>query len=220
MKSDGVLNQSLYSKRFMDNIEFRKDMYKSLYKNFLSQFIHCESTVLEVGAGYCELINSIEARRKIAVDINPDIKKYADPSVITHVGSSVQLDMIPGSSIDIVIANNFFEHLGREEIIIMIQNIKRVLKPDGSLLVIQPNYRYCYKDYWMFFDHITPLDDRSMQEVLEANDFTVSLCIPKFLPYTMKSILPKSIKYFNFYIKMPILWQVFGKQFFLISRVS
>jgi SAM-dependent methyltransferase len=217
MKADGELNKSLYSNRFMENIAFRKEMYKSLYKNFLSQYIPCDSVVLEVGAGYCELINAIQAGKKIAVDINPDVQKYADPDVKACVGSSVGLDMITDDSIDVVIANNFFEHLGREDIVQTIRNIKRVLKPDGSFLIIQPNYRYCYRDYWMFFDHITPLDDRSMQEVLEANGFKVNVCIPKFLPYTMSSKLPKSMRLFNLYIRSPVLWKVFGKQFFMES---
>ncbi len=217
MKADGELNQSLYSNRFMENITFRKEMYKSLYVHFLSRYIQQESTVLEVGAGYCELINALDAHNKIAVDINPDVQKYADPKVEAFVGSSVELDMISHASVDVVIANNFFEHLSREEIIQTIKNIKRILKNNGSILVIQPNYRYCYKDYWMSFDHITPLDDRSMQEVLEANGFNVKICIPKFLPYTMNSKLPKSISLFNLYIKIQILWKVFGKQFFIFS---
>jgi SAM-dependent methyltransferase len=220
MKSDVELNQSLYTNRFIENIEFRKMMYRSLYLNFLSRYIPIESTVLEVGAGYCELINVIEANKKIAVDINPDIQKYADPSVITYVGSSVQLEMISDGTVDIAIANNFFEHLSWEEIIQTIKNIRRVLNKNGSLLVLQPNYRYCYQDYWMFFDHITPLDDRSMKEVLEANRFKVDVCYPKFLPYTMKSRLPKSIVLFNIYIKLPVLWRVFGKQFLIISRLG
>jgi len=65
-------------------------------------------------------------------------------------------------------------------------------------MILQPNIRFCFKDYWMFFDHITPLDDRSLSEVLDGNGLKVVECKPRFLPYTTKSKLPKSIFYLNF----------------------
>lgn len=86
-----------------------------------------------------------------------------------------------------------------------------------SFLVLQPNIRYCYKDYWMFFDHITPLDDRSLTEVLEINGFNVIECKPKFLPYTTKSNLPKSIILLKIYLRFPIIQQIVGKQAFIYA---
>jgi len=83
---------------------------------------------------------------------------------------------------------------------------------------IQPNIRYCYKDYWMFFDHITQLDDRSLSEVLEITGFEIVECKPRFLPYTTKCRLPKLLIFVKIYLKFPILWRIFGKQCFIYAK--
>jgi len=63
----------------------------------------------------------------------------------------------------------------------------------------------------MFFDHITPLDDRSLCEILEIIGFKIVECKSKFLPYTTKSRLPKSTILLKIYLKIPILQKIFGK---------
>jgi len=114
--------------------------------------------------------------------------------------------------------SNFFEHLDKPSIIKTIKEIRRVLKPKGKLLILQPNFRYCYKDYWMFFDHITPLDDRSLTEILTLNHFQILELKPKFLPYTVKSKIPKSIILLKIYLKLPFIQRIFGKQVFIYAR--
>ena len=94
----------------------------------------------------------------------------------------------------------------------------QVLKMGGKFIILQPNIRFCFKDYWMFFDHITPLDDRSLSEILEINGFKVVECKPKFLPYTTKSKLPKSIFLIKLYLKFPLMWRIFGKQAFIYAK--
>ena len=75
------------------------------------KYIPRDSTVLEVGAGYCELINNIKAKRKLALDLNPDVKNFAANDVEVIIASSTNMRMIRSGSIDVIIANNFFEHL-------------------------------------------------------------------------------------------------------------
>ena len=86
------------------------------------------------------------------------------------------------------------------------------------MIILQPNIRYCYKDYWMFFDHITPLDDRALVEILELTKFKMINVIPQFLPYSTKSALPKSLFLIRLYLKLPILWRLFGKQALIICE--
>ena len=58
-------------------------------------------------------------------------------------------------------------------------------------MILQPNIRYAYKEYWDFFDHHTPLSDRSLVEALQMVGFKIEKVLPKFLPYTTKSKIPK-----------------------------
>jgi hypothetical protein len=56
--------------------------------------------VLEICAGYCEFINSIKAKRKLAFDLNPDCKKYAVEDVEVIINSSTNMQNIKNESID------------------------------------------------------------------------------------------------------------------------
>jgi SAM-dependent methyltransferase len=209
--------EKIYKRKFGPDVEFRQEMYKVLYRDFLRRYIPKNAVLLDVAAGYCPFINNIEAGRKIAVDMNADIRKFASNDVEVVVSKSTDMRKIKDKSVDVVFTSNLFEHLNRADIVKTIREVKRVLKKDGRFLIIQPNYRFCYRDYWMFFDHITPLDDRSMCEILEINGFRIEECKPRFLPYTSKGNLPKSLTLLRLYLRLPSIMRVFGGQMFIYA---
>ncbi|MCX6059423.1 MAG: class I SAM-dependent methyltransferase [Chloroflexi bacterium] len=174
--------------------------------------------MLELGAGYCEFINNIRAERKTALDINPDIKDYAAPDINIVLSSVSLMSAVPDGSVDLVFASNLFEHLTRNEIIATFGEVYRILVPNGRFMVLQPNIRFCAGDYWMFFDHITPIDDRAFVEGLEINGFEILEVIDRFLPYTTKSRLPKSLFLIQLYLRLRLVWRLFGQQSFILSQ--
>jgi ubiquinone/menaquinone biosynthesis C-methylase UbiE len=212
--------KTIYKRRFgsKSEIEFRNKMWKVLCKDFFQKYIPADAIVLEIAAGYCEFINNIKAKRKIALDLNPDIKNFAKEDVEIVQSNSTDMSRIKDSSCDIAFASNFFEHLAKGDIAKTIKETHRILKPGGTILILQPNIRFCYKDYWNFFDHITPLDDKSLSEVLEINGFTVIESRPKFLPYSTKSRLPKILFLIKLYLRVSILHNLFGKQAFICAQ--
>jgi ubiquinone/menaquinone biosynthesis C-methylase UbiE len=138
-------------------------------------------------AGYCEFINNIQCARKIAVDTNQDTTRFASEEVTVINCLSTDLSCFSNGSIDIVFMSNFLEHLGsKDDIIRTLLEVYRILKAGGSVMILQPNIRYVYKEYWDFFDHCTPLSDKSLVEVLQTVGFIIQEILPKFLPYTTK----------------------------------
>jgi ubiquinone/menaquinone biosynthesis C-methylase UbiE len=210
--------QSIYARRFSPDLEFRVKMWQILCSDFFQKRVDRNSRVLEIGAGYCEFINNIQSASKVAVDLNPDIKSYARPDVELVISSTSHMPAVPDHSVNIVFASNFFEHLTRDEIVATFREVYRVLTPGGQFMVLQPNIRFCAKDYWMFFDHITPIDDRAFVEGLEINGFVVVQVIDRFLPFTTKSRLPKSLFLIRLYLRLPFAWRIFGQQSFILSR--
>ena len=86
--------------------------------------------------------------------------------------------------------------------------------------MLQPNIRYVGNDYWMFFDHITPLDEHSLAEAMQLAGFTIESIIPRFLPYTTKSRLPRALWLVKLYLRVPLLWRLFGKQTLVVATTS
>ncbi|MFT5368387.1 MAG: SAM-dependent methyltransferase [Candidatus Latescibacterota bacterium] len=212
------LLSDIYQRRLGNDTDFRQRMYKVLCQNVFQKYIPKNATVLDLAAGYCEFINNIQAANKIAVDLNPDTQQHAAPHVKTIITRTTDLSAINDNTIDAAFTSNFFEHLSKPDIVQTIQETHRVLKPNGRFLILQPNIRYCSKDYWMFFDHITPIDHDSLSEVLEIHNFKIDLCIPRFLPYSTKGRLPNSIWLLKLYLRLPLVKRIFGKQLFICAR--
>ena len=212
--------KTIYRTRFLGQLEFRKAMWRVLCQEYFQRYFPPEGTVAEIGAGYCEFINSIQAAKKIAVDINPDMSIYADPAVQVIQSTSTDLSEIASASVDRVFTSNYFEHLSHSEIIATLAEIRRILKPGGMIVILQPNFRYCYRDYYMFFDHISALDHRSMEEVLNMAGFTTQRIIPRFLPYTTQGYLPNSLFLLKVYLRLPFLWKIFGGQMFIVAKLK
>ena len=192
-------------------------MWKVLCHDFFQRYIPPNSVVLEVAAGYCEFINTIHAQSKYAVDINPETQKYAVQGVNVIISSSTKMHFIEDESLDVIFMSNFLEHLDRHQIEETAQECYRILKNGGKLLILQPNIRYLARDFWMFLDHITPIDDRAVCELCTLIGFSSVTSRSKFLPFTTKGKLPKSLLLLKIYLKIPFLHKIFGKQAFITA---
>jgi SAM-dependent methyltransferase len=175
-----------------------------------------DSVILELGAGYCFFINHVQCRKKIALDLNPEAARYAARDVKFIVGNSCNIPAVQDKSVDIVFASNFFEHLDRQSMIETFGEIRRILRQQGKLLLIQPNYKYCSRDYFDDYTHLSVFSHVSMTDFLASEGFLVERCISRFLPFSMKSRFPKKAFLVRLYLKLP--FKVFAKQMYLVAR--
>lgn len=206
----------IYRQRFKDRAT-RLELWNTLIKYFFQKYIGPEDVVLDVPCGYGEFINGITCRKKYALDINPDSAQYVDKDVDFLEASSSAIPL-GDESVDKIFVSNFFEHLTRDEIVATIEEFKRVLRPGGKVLVLQPNIRFAYHNYWMFFDHITPIDDRALEEVFGLRGLSLHSRILKFLPFTAQSSLPATSFLVMLYLKLPPAWLLFGRQTFMVFQ--
>lgn len=217
MKADAYLKK-LYTNRFDSRqMQAKVVLWKVLIDDFLQKYVPSQSSVLDIGGGYCEFINQIRADKKCLIDLNPDSKLFANPNVevlnidVLNLGDRLLLM----EQFDRIFISNFFEHLtNKEELIQIISFCFDVLKPSGSLLVIQPNFKYSYREYYDFIDHQLPITHLSLQELLETVGFEIDLMIPRFLPFSTKG-RPASPLLLKIYLKLPFLWQFLGGQMFV-----
>lgn len=219
MALEGSLDK-LYQGRFTGSERSSKnELWRILCRDFFQKFIPPDSTVLDVGAGYCEFINNIDCKKKFATDLNPDTSQFANPDVEIIRLPSTDLSIFQKNSLDRVFVSNLLEHLkSKDDVMKTLEEVFRVLKPGGQFLILQPNIRYLYKEYWDFFDHYTPLSDKSLAEALQIVGFSLKKIIPKFLPYTVKSKLPKNLLLVKLYLRFPLAWRILGKQLFALAQ--
>lgn len=133
----------LYSERFEGQLHRKNRIWKILCKSFFQKFISERDTVLDIGAGYCEFINNISCGRKYAADLNQDTRKFAETNVEVFIAPSTDISPLDDSSVDVVFMSNFLEHLKRKaDVLETLRETFRVLKPNGKVMILQPNIRY------------------------------------------------------------------------------
>jgi SAM-dependent methyltransferase len=194
----------------------REFVWQEVCRYLQPREIPADSLIVEIGAGYCSFINNVQARERHAVDLSPDLAQHAAPGVVPHVGSCTALSMFSAGTVDVVFASNLFEHLTRDELASTLTEIRRVLRPGGRLVIVQPNFRYSARHYFDDYTHLQVFTDVSLRDRLMADSFRIRRVVPRFLPFSMKSRLPKSRLLVRLYLRSPL--KPFGAQMLIVAE--
>lgn len=185
---------------------------------YLQQFVGSNKTVLDLGCGYGDFINNISAKKKYGLDIGSKVKGHLADDVTFINKPSTSLDSIPAKSLDVVFSSNLFEHLDKDELDKTMKGIIRCIKPGGTMILIGPNFQYCYKNYFDDYTHKTIYSHISLVDAMYEYGFVATKVMPKFLPLTLKSRLPKSYWLTRLYLHSPI--KPMGKQMLLVFEAK
>ncbi len=176
------------------------------------------SRVLELGAGYCHFINNVRAAERHALDPFSDLAKYAASGVHSYKKSCTELTEFGDRSMDVVLASNLFEHISRADLQTTLQHVRRILTPNGKLIIIQPNFKYAYSEYFDDYTHVEIYTERGLADLLSASGFDVVEVQARFLPFSMKSRLPPIAALVRAYLRSP--FRPLAKQMLIVARPS
>ena len=211
--------QKEYRRRFANIESYRKQVWSRLVPAFFQRLIPAESAVLDLGCGYGEFINHVQAKAKYAMDLNPDASARLNPDIRFFLHDCSVEWPLPPESLDAIFSSNFFEHLpSKEKLCDVIANAVNCLKPGGRLICLGPNARYLGGAYWDFWDHHIPLSDRSLQELLELKGLRIVKRWRRFLPFTMSNGFQPPPIFVDVYLKLPWIWPLVGRQFLIIAE--
>ncbi len=210
---------TIYSKRFEGAEAYRNQVWRVLIADFFAQWISKDATVLDLGCGYGEFINNVPAAKKFGMDLNPDTARRLNSGIQFIQQDCSATWPLPDNTLDVVFTSNFFEHLpDKRTLSSTLTQTLRCLKPGGRLIAMGPNIKYLPGAYWDFWDHYLPLTEASLDESLRVHGFEIVRNIARFLPYTMAHGPRYPIFFLKAYLKIPLAWRIFGKQFVLVAR--
>ncbi len=216
MSTDDV--RTIYGQRFAENQGYRQKIWQVLTADFFQMLISPSAAVLDLGCGYGEFINQIAAREKYGMDLNPDSARMLAAGVHFFQQDCSLPWPLPDDTLDAVFTSNFFEHLPDKATLgRTLEQARRCLKPGGRLIALGPNIKYLPGAYWDFWDHYLPLTDLSLCEGLRNRGFVVERCYPRFLPFTMAKGPEYPQLFLKLYLKFPLAWRLFGKQFLVVG---
>jgi len=194
----------------------RATVWQALWRYFFRHRIGPDDTVLDLGCGYGDFINNVTARRRIALDLWPDMPRHVAPGVEAIVAPVSDLSGITDSSVDYAFASNLFEHVPQDVFATVLEQLKAKLSQRGTLTVLQPNYRYAYREYFDDYTHVAVYTHASLADFLGAHGWEVVESRPRFLPLSVKSRFPVWPPLIAAYLKSPL--KPLGKQMLLVAR--
>jgi SAM-dependent methyltransferase len=212
--------QSIYERRFDPHrAAYRRRLWQVLVRGYFSRYIGKDDCVVDLACGYGEFINTVACREKIGMDLNPRSGEMLDKDVVFHFHDCMKPWPISPESVDVVFASNFFEHLpDKGALKAVLFEAHRCLKPGGRLMVLGPNIKFVQGAYWDFWAHFLCLTELSLGEALENNGYKVVRCIDRFLPYTTINGPEYPMALVSAYLHLPMVWRIFGKQFFVMAQ--
>ena len=185
----------------------RDGVWSEVVRHIQSLYIPEDSRVLDLGAAYCDFINHVKAKERHAVDVFEKLEKYAQPGVQAHIQDCTELDNFAADSMDVIFASNLFEHLTHEELLATLDHIRRILIPGGRLILLQPNFKYCYRTYFDDYTHLQIFTHMGMYDLLEMAGMRIERMHARYLPVNMKSTLKLNVPFLplvvRLYLRLP-----------------
>ena len=208
-----------YALRFEGNAPYRRAVWEILTGQFFSRWVSPRSTILDLGCGWGEFVNQINAARKYGMDLNPDSPGKLDTDVTFLAQDCSDPWALSDECLDVVFTSNFFEHLpSKESLRRTLDQAFRCLKPGGQIICMGPNIKFLPGSYWDFWDHHLALTEASLGEGLRLAGFAVDRAIDRFLPYSMSQGFAPPLFLLRIYRRCPFLWRFVGRQFLLVAR--
>ncbi len=183
-------------------------VWKAIVEHLQSK--HIPATIpnsLDIGCGYGDFSRHLRASAKVAIDLE-DLSAHQAPDVDFIQGSVLEEVTSLPQHFDLCFSSNLMEHLTQEEGAHLVESIHQRLAPGGRLLLLQPNFRFCYRRYFDDYTHKTIYTDEGLSGLLQSVGFKIELCKPRFLPFSMRgSLLPKTYTLTRLYLELgsPIL---------------
>ncbi len=140
----------------LDNLMKDETAFEHLHRYHAVTELAKDKVVLDIasGEGYGCAILAASARKIFGIDIDPEVieyarEKYAAASNIEFLIGQAEKIPLPDNSIDVVVSYETIEHLDPSTQEKFLQEIKRVLKKDGRLVISTPD-KTNYSDRYGF----------------------------------------------------------------------
>lgn len=169
----------------------RKIVWEEIVRYFQS-ITPLGDTVLDLGCGYGEFINSVPASaQRFALDLEAAQQQYLDADVEFAAENVLKVDeLYDPASFSFIFSSNLLEHLERAEVGELLKKLRNLLKPGGHLGIMMPNYRLKPHLYFDDYTHKTAISDVALCDWMSSVGLEVVRSEPGFLPYSMKQRLP------------------------------
>ena len=160
----------IYDQKSHPKTSYPTKLVKYLFESFKMQQ---GQMFLEPGCGRGEFLNEFNklGLKCHGVDLSQHSGSMTDKSVNLIKGIDLENDKwpYPDNFFDIIYNKSLLEHLSKPDK--FLNEARRVLKPNGKILCLVPDWESNYKTYFDDFTHRTPFTKVSLNDIYEITDF-------------------------------------------------
>jgi len=209
---------SMNSLKSIPKILSKKLKRGPFYNHLISNFFPNDKSVqiLDIGCGYGDFVWFIQNsgyQNIIGVDDSEEMIKEGKRLGVLNIFKDdilIYLKKIPSNTYDVITAIDIIEHFEKQSLFYLIQEINRVLKPNGQLITHQPNGDSPFVNSILYGDytHEQAFTKQSMSQLILSNGFQ------EIKSYEVKPLI-HGLKSFIRYI----LWVFLFKNILLIFNL-
>lgn len=153
----------VYNEKVRPKTNYPNQLIEYLVKRFK---IKSGSHILDAGCGKKDFLNAFENQNFLCFGV--DLYNNGDNLIYE---CNFEIDKLPfkDNSFDIVFSKSVLEHL--HDPINYLTEIKRVLKPNGRLILLVPDWVSCLYLYYQDFSHKQPYTKEAIDDLLNIVGF-------------------------------------------------
>ena len=203
------LHQYYESENYISHTDARKSLFERLYQ-FVKKFalqrklkiinkLHpAKGKLLDIGAGTGDFLSVSKTDGWEITGIEPSQKarSIAEGKGILFVAES---QLLESASFDVITMWHVLEHVPDLEHQIM--ELKRLIKPNGTIIVAVPNFRSFdaryYRQFWAGFDvprHLWHFSKKAIKQLFGKENFKIQTVLPMKLDAFYVSLLSEKYK--------------------------
>lgn len=178
------LSKYYESNEYISHTDSKKGLVSFLYQiikrralqskvSLISSLNRGEKNLLDIGAGTGDFLKEAKENNWNAFGVEPN-KNARDLALKKGIELKENIDDYKGQTFDVITLWHVLEHLPNLDE--ATQNIEKLLKPNGVLIIAVPNYNSFdaayYKNHWAAFDaprHLWHFSRNSMKKIFSKN---------------------------------------------------
>ncbi len=184
------------SEDYISHTDTKRNLFEYIYHavrsislkrkvNLITSFNTTQKELLDIGCGTGDFLHAAKTAGWKITGIEPDeqARKIANKKTKGAILESAQLKTLKDHSFDVITMWHVLEHVPDLEE--QIETLKRLLKPNGKLVIAVPNYKSLdaqhYKEFWAAYDvprHLWHFSKRSISKLFGIHDFELVNTLP------------------------------------------
>lgn len=205
----GELSRYYESEDYISHTDGKRSVFEKLYHavrqkalqdkiKILSGYMPNQGKLLDIGAGTGDFLVAAQSRGWETKGIEPS-DKAKSIAVKKGVSFYEAIDNVPDNSFDVITMWHVLEHV--PDIEKQITELKRILKPDGIIVIAVPNYKSYdaayYGSYWAAYDvprHLWHFSKTAIKKLFAAQQMNLINVLPMKFDSFYVSLLSEKYK--------------------------